>query len=222
MDRAAGRLLERLEAMGEADNTLVIFTSDNGSYNGPSCEPWRGRKGGLWQGGIRVPGIVRFPGRIEAGSSVNEPAGIVDLLPTVCDAVGIAGPDVILDGASLWPGLTQGRSIERSKPLYWFFSPSRPVCTTRDGDWCLVADPTIDINRNNFFREEWIGEVKATKLKNFRLYNLREDPHQDTDVSAEHAERFERMKREMNSLHQEVVADGPDWRKRGAKENELD
>jgi len=211
MDHAAGRLLAKIEEMGAADNTLVVFTSDNGSYNGPSCEPFRGRKTQLWEGGIRVPGIAKWPGKIEAGKVIEEPAGIVDLLPTVCDAVGIDAPDVTLDGTSLWPALTDG-SISRTKPLFWFYQPARPVCVIRDGGWSLVADPTIDLDRDNYFHEEMIGNIKKSGLTNFRLFNLEQDPHQDNDVSAEHPERTESMKRQMTALHAEIIAEGEDWR----------
>jgi len=213
MDRAVGRLLETLDAMGAADDTLVIFTSDNGSYMAGSNGPLRGRKTSLWEGGIRVPGIIRLPGRVKAGTVSPVPAGIVDILPTVCDVVGIDPPsDRTLDGVSLAP-LFDGRPITRHKPLYWFYSPSRPVCVIRDGDWCLVADPDIDLPRQNFFKESFIGPVKEAKLVNFRLFNLRQDPAQEQDLADARPKRLAEMKRAMIDLHRDVVGEGYDWRR---------
>lgn len=214
MDLAAGRLLEKLEAMGAADNTVVVFTSDNGSYmtdrnnNGGHT----GRKTQLWEGGIREPGIIRWPGHIKPGTVSGEPAGLVDLLPTVCDIASVDLPgNRTLDGTSLIP-LFDGKLFERPKPLYWFYNPSRPVCVIRDGDWCLIADPEIDLSRQNMFLEKFIGPIKQTALVNFRLYNLREDPAQKQDLAADQSELLQKMKRKMLALHADVMAEAFDWR----------
>lgn len=212
MDRAVGRLIERLEQMGVWENTLLVFTSDNGSYLEGSNGELRGRKTGLWEGGIRVPGIVRWPGRAAPGGVSDTPAGIVDLLPTIADAVGVETPQrVTLDGVSLVPLLTGGR-IERNKPLYWFYSPSRPVAAIREGEWSLVANPEPDLPRDNLFLEEWIGRLKEARLVNFRLYNLQDDPQQRVDLSAAEPARLEAMRRQLTRLHREVMNEAYDWR----------
>ena len=218
MDRAIGRLLEKLEAIGAAEDTMVIFASDNGSYMrdpaGKSNGGLKGRKTQLWEGGIRVPGIIRWPGHVEAGRVIEEPAGLVDILPTVAEAVDAPLPDgVTIDGTSLLPLLENSAAFERGTPLYWFYSPSRPVCVIREGDWSLVADPTLELPRQNFFEEAFIGKVKRTGLTNFRLYNVRRDPAQKHNVAAEHPGRLEAMKREMIELHKDVVAEAYDWRR---------
>lgn len=211
MDREVGRLLKTLDEMGVADNTLVIFTSDNGSYMAGSNGPLKGRKTQLWEGGIREPGIFRWPGKIKPGTVSDTPAGLVDLLPTICAATGAKTPtDRILDGVSLLP-LFEGNELKRDKPLYWFYNPSRPVCVIREGDYCLIADPEIELSKNNMFLEEYIGEIKQTDLLNFRLYNLRKDPHQDNDLSSQDPERLAKMKEQMLELHREVVTEAYDW-----------
>ena len=213
MDMAIGRILYKLEEMGVAGNTIVIFMSDNGSYmkegnNGDL----RGSKTTLWEGGIRVPGIIRWPGRIRKGTTENTPAGIVDILPTLCEITGTGLPENRkIDGVSLLP-LFKGKSLNREKPLYWFYSPSRPVCVIRDGDWCLTADPEMDIPRINLFNEEWIGMIKETGLANFRLYNLREDAGQQIDIAHDNPVVFEKMKKRMVELHEEVASVAFDWR----------
>jgi arylsulfatase A-like enzyme len=85
-----------------------------------------------------VPGIVRWPGRIEPGTVTDTPAGVVDLLPTFCEAAGVAPDGKPVDGTSLLP-LFGGEPLARAKPLYWFYSPSHPVAVLRDGDWCLTG-----------------------------------------------------------------------------------
>ena len=212
LDKAVGRLLAKLDDMGEAENTLVVFTSDNGSYRHSSNQPFTGRKWDLWEGGIRVPAIFHWPGVIDAGTTVTEPAGVVDMLPTICEILGVDVPgDRAIDGISIWP-LLKGESIERETPLYWFLSPSRPVCAIREGDWNLVADPTIDLSTHKWFDIASIGDVKAAGLTNFRLYNLREDPAQQHDLAEQHPRRFEQMKKAMIELHKEIVAEAVDWR----------
>lgn len=214
MDAQIGRVLRKLDQMQVSQNTLVIFMSDNGSYRGKegSNGALKAGKTTLWEGGIRVPGIMRWPGRIKAGTTQTTPAGVVDILPTVCALTNTPLPrDRRLDGVSLTP-LFESRKLVRHKPLYWLYSPSRPAVVIRDEDWCLMADPQEDIPRDNLFREEWIGMVKKTALVNFRLYNLRQDPGQQQDVAADHPRRLEVMKKKMLALHREVVAEAIDWR----------
>ena len=212
MDHEAGRLLAKLDAMGVADNTFVVFTSDNGSYMPGSNDPLRGRKTQLWEGGIREPGIIRWPGRVPPGAVEATPAGLVDLLPTVCDVAGVSPPKGrTIDGTSLLP-LFSRQALNRTKPLYWFYSPSRPVCVIRDGDYALIADPEIDLSRDNMFLEQYIGPIKETKLTNFRLYNLRDDIGQQRDLAQSEAEVFGSMKEKMPTLHTDVVKEAYDWR----------
>ena len=125
MDDAAGRILKKLNALGEVDNTLVIFTSDNGSYRTDRANNrnLKGRKTQLWEGGIRAPGIIRWPDRIKPGIRSDVPAGLVDLLPSACAAAGVPLPkNVTLDGTSLLPLFATGKLV-RPKPLYWFYNP---------------------------------------------------------------------------------------------------
>ncbi len=212
MDRAIGRLLDALDRLGVADETMVIFTSDNGSYRRGSNGKLRGRKGQLWQGGIRVPGIIRWPGRIAAGSVESTPTGIVDLLPTILDATGQSAPtDKTLDGVSLLP-LFSGASIERARPLLWFYNPSQPTCVLRDDRWCLVADTSPPLPTNNLFREAWIGQLKDAELTDFRLFDLEADPGQTLDVSAQHPETFARLRRLLIDGHRKILDEAHDWR----------
>jgi arylsulfatase A-like enzyme len=101
-DRAISRLLEKLKQGHSLENTLIIYSSDNGSYRADRVGYLRGIKGSNYDGGIRVPGIFSWPGNIAGGRVEHEPAGLVDLLPTVCGLLGIDRPtDVHLDGSDL-------------------------------------------------------------------------------------------------------------------------
>ncbi|WP_211209914.1 sulfatase [Cyclobacterium marinum] len=214
MDEAIGRILEELEIQGLTEETLIVFMSDNGSYRGAHGSNGELTKGKttLWEGGIRVPGIFSWPGVIAKGSIENRPAGVVDVFPTIREIVSVKiDPEIVIDGTSLISLFKTGK-FERKKPLYWFYPPSRPVAVIRQGPWNLIADPEIDIPRGNMFQEAYIGMIKETKLINFRLYNLRNDPKQNKDVSSENPEIFESLKNEMIQLHEEIVEEALDWR----------
>ncbi len=213
MDLAIGRLLDKIESMRLSESTIIIFMSDNGSYlDDGNNDPLSGKKATLWEGGIRVPGIISWKGKIKSGLIEATPAGVVDILPTLCELSGTRLPeDRVIDGESLVPLMT-GKMIKRNKPLYWFYSPARPVCVIRDGNWCLVSDPVLDIPVINRFNEEWIGMIKETELTNFRLYNLREDIKQENDVSQQNMKILESLKRKMIDLHNEIIEEAIDWR----------
>jgi arylsulfatase A len=140
-DRAIARLLQKLDQIGSLDNTIIIYTSDHGSYRQERNGGLRGGKGSLMEGGIRTPGIVTWPKRIEGGRVEDTPAGAVDLLPTICGLVGIEKPrGVHLDGADLSPLLTgEPSTFNRGQPLTWHSPTSQPVVAIRDGKFSLVG-----------------------------------------------------------------------------------
>jgi len=140
-DRAIARLLDKLKEVDSLENTLVFYTSDNGSYRDDRNGNLRGRKGSNFEGGIRVPGIFYWPGTIKGGHVEHEPAGVVDLLPTVCGLLGIDKPEgVHLDGSDLSP-LLAGRDSEfaRHQPLYWHLPSNNPSVVIRQGNYSMVA-----------------------------------------------------------------------------------
>jgi N-acetylgalactosamine-6-sulfatase len=151
MDDGVGRIRARLEQLGIDENTLLVFTSDNGpSYQG-SPGPWVGGKGDLHEGGIRMPMIAHWPGRIEAGSVAPELAHTNDLLPTFCEAAGVPLPDdVAFDGISLLSRL-DGEALPERGPVFWqmdlypwYPQPGEkpePFATevVRQDDWKLLA-----------------------------------------------------------------------------------
>jgi arylsulfatase A len=224
MDRAIGELLRTLDDLGAAENTLVFFTSDNGpetlrryrgaerSYGTPG--PLRGMKLHLYEGGIRVPGILRWPARIQAGQVSAEPVSAVDLLPTVCDLRGIPLPaNRPIDGASIAP-VFSGKPVERRVPLFWAYyrSLSLPKVAMRDGDWKLVAHwdgPEDPLGGN--VNPQSMRLIKTARLTRFELYNLREDPGETRDLAASQPDRLKTLSQRLLDLYLEVQAEGVDW-----------
>jgi len=212
-DRAIARLLAKLKQIGVEDDTLVIYASDNGSYRADRVGNLKATKGSNWQGGIRVPGIFYWPGKIPAGQVQSAPAGLVDVLPTVCGLLGIAPPaEVHLDGSNISALLTgKPDQFTRHQPLFWHLQKSRPIVALRDGDYSLVAEPDYPLSTTNMFNEEWIPAIKTGSYKNYQLHNLKDDPGQENDLAAAQPEVLERMKKQLLQINQSIMADGPDW-----------
>jgi arylsulfatase A len=140
-DRAIDRLLKKLADLGALENTIVIYTSDHGSYRPDRNGGLRGNKGSLFEGGIRTPGIICWPKGIEGGRLEDTPSGAIDLLPTICGLTGIEKPiGVQLDGADLSPLLNgKPKDFKRRQPLTWHSPTSQPVVVIRDGKYSLVG-----------------------------------------------------------------------------------
>ncbi len=212
-DRAIGRLIAKLKEVAPGEDTLIIYASDNGSYRSDRVGNLRGKKGTNWDGGIRVPGIVSWPGRVKAGVAIHEPAGIVDLLPTVCGLLGLAYPDgVHLDGSNLAP-LLLGEEAEfsRHQPMFWHLHKSRPVVAMRDGDFSLVAYPDYELPTSNLFQEAWIPSIKRGGYRDFELYNLEIDPSQENDLAGDQPELVDQLKKKLLEINASIMADGESW-----------
>ncbi len=205
MDAAFGELMRTLDATGLAENTLVYFTSDNGPEGDGIKSPGRGSSGGLrgrkrdlHEGGIRVPGMVRWPGRIPAGSTLDAPVIGSDLFPTILAATGVKGEALggrVLDGVNVLP-LLQGtaKGGERSQPLFWrlLMAPNAKFAL-RDGDWKILADE---------------------RLEKFEFYNLAADQREERDVQEAEPQRFAEMRGLLLRHNAAVEAEGPDWWRR--------
>ena len=225
MDRAFGKLMAALEAQGLADNTLVFFTSDNGpetlnrypgaqrSYGSPG--PLRGMKLHIYEGGIRVPGILYWPGYSRPGSICKQPISGVDVLPTFCEMAQVEAPsDRAIDGASFLPVLS-GRNIKRRTPLFWHYyrAIGRAKVAMRQGDWKIVAHwdhPTV-LQPGAVLHPGDIEMIKQANLVNLELYRLSSDIGETTDLASSHPDRLASLAQEMVQLNAEVVKDAPVW-----------
>jgi len=174
MDAAIGKVLAALDDLGLRENTLVIFTSDNGPFLGAAdAKPLRAGKGYLYEGGIRVPLIVRWPGRVRPGSVCHEPVISMDFHPTILETAGISqNASEPLDGESLMPLLAQTGDLKRQAiyfhyPNYAFHRSNRLGSAIRKGDYKLIE----------FFDDASV-----------ELYNLRDDEGETRDLSAKRPE----------------------------------
>lgn len=212
-DRAIGRLVAKLKEVAPMEDTLIIYASDNGSYRYDRVGNLRGKKGTNWDGGIRVPGIFAWPGRVKAGTVIHEPAGIIDLLPTVCGLLGLACPDgVHLDGSDLAPLLLgEGAEFSRHQPMFWHLHKSRPVVAMRDGDFSLVAYPDYELPTSNLFQEAWIPSIKRGGYRDYELYNLEIDPSQENDLAGDKPELVDQLKKKLLEINASIMADGENW-----------
>lgn len=219
MDANFGRLMRALDEDKLRDNTFVMFTSDNGpaitaQHPHGSAGPLRDKKGSMYEGGIRVPGIVRWPGKTKPGSVSDEPVCGIDVLPTLCAVTGIQPPqDRTLDGLSFLPVL-DGKPLARVNPLYWHFNraTSDMKVAVRIGDWKLLA--ALDKNppaRGNDITEETERDFKSAESVRFELYNLRRDLAETTNLAEQEPAKFAELKAVLVKKYHEVRDEGPTW-----------
>jgi arylsulfatase A len=211
MDDAFGQLMQALDEQNLRDTTFVYFTSDNGpaitaQHPYGSTGGLRDKKGFVTEGGIRVPGIVRWPGRIEGGSVSDEPVCGVDFLPTVCSLAGIAPPtDRKLDGTDLAP-LWKGEPLARTEPLYWHFNRAAGEfhVAMRVGDWKILARLDKVPPRGNDIAAAEEADFKVAVPVAFALYYLKDDPAETKDLAVAEPQRFAEMKVRLLAKYREV------------------
>ncbi|MCL3782448.1 sulfatase [Prolixibacteraceae bacterium JC049] len=208
MDLAIGRIIRQLKAMGEYENTLIVFASDNGSYRQASNQPLRALKSWLYEGGIRVPGIISWPNAIATHKTIDEPAGLIDLYSTFCEAAHITPSSKReQDGTNILPLLT-GEKFQRQKPLFWFFYRTSPEIAIRQGDFMLMGKDNDQTPRSHGFSSIDMEYIKQLQLQSFELYNLKNDLKQQTNLwDATH----QLQKQLLNHLLNEVKTKGVKW-----------
>ncbi len=186
VDKSVGMISKTLTELGLSENTILVFFSDNGGHGTFTCQkPLRGGKGMFYEGGIREPMFVYWPGKIKPGSNCNVPVIGIDFYPTFLEIAGVRKPDdYTLDGVSILPLLKGEKSIGRDK-LFWHFPAyleaydglkdesrdtifrTRPVTVIRKGDWKLLL-----------FHEEWVldgGRENISENNSLELYDLKTD-----------------------------------------------
>lgn len=218
LDDAVGNILKKLEDLNLSESTFVMFTSDNGPaitswHPHGSSGPLRAKKGHIYDGGIRVPGMIRWPGNTQAGTVSDEPIIGTDLLPTLCEIAGIEAPqDRVIDGSSFLPALS-GKPIKRERPLYWHFyrASSTTKVAIRDGDWKILASLDGPALKGGDITQEETVAYKTANLVDFELYNLTEDIDESEELSEIHPERFASMKRQLQQYYLEVREESPTW-----------
>ncbi|MEM9159247.1 MAG: sulfatase-like hydrolase/transferase [Verrucomicrobiota bacterium] len=212
LDDAIGRVLAGLRERGLLENTMVFFGSDNGSYRFDSNGVLRGKKGEVYDGGIKVPGIFYFEGKFEGNRVLDTPAWLPDMLPTVCELVGLEPPsDRRLDGVSLLEELRGSGEVDREQALLWYFYRSSPEASMRFGKYSLVARADDPVRRTHPMSDLDMPFAKAVKPEFFELYDLDADPGQREDLAKAMPEKLEELKKRFWILFEESRAEGPDW-----------
>ena len=212
-DRAIQRIIDKLNRMGVRENTLIVYASDNGSYRDDRTGNLRGKKGSILEGGIRVPGIFSWPAVIEKNRTEENPAGLVDVLPTLCGLLNLdVAHDRMIDGSDLSELLVGNPSqFKRHQPMFWYLQKSRPIVAMRDGDFSLVAYPDYEIPTLNMFQENWIPRIKNGGYKDFQLFDLSKDPGQTRNIAEENPKLLSKLKVKLLEINQSVMQDGTDW-----------
>ena len=191
VDTGVGRIIKALDETGQRDNTIIVFTSDNGGY-GPatSMAPLKGYKGTYYEGGIREPMFVIWPGVTKPGTTCDTPVANVDLYPTFCDMTGAKRPDQPLDGLSLKP-LLQGKEAPQfeSRGLFWHFPAY------------LQSYQRIDQQRDPLYRSRPCSIIRMGRWKlheyfedgGLELYDLVDDPGESNNLAESHPKQRDRL-----------------------------
>lgn len=198
IDWSVGEILNAISTNGLDDNTLVIFTSDNGPWlsygtHAGSSGPLREGKGTAWEGGFREPCLMRWPGRIPAGTVCDTPAMNIDLLPTMAHLIGAELPEREIDGMDIWPIIAGEDGAENPHEAYWVYYKQNELQAIISGEWKLVLPHTY---RTLSGRDGGSGglPVKYDNLKSgTELYNLSNDIGETKDLAATNPEKVEEL-----------------------------
>jgi arylsulfatase B len=172
LDTAAGRILSAIDEEGLRDNTIVLFFSDNGGPTnlGARNTPLRGAKATTFEGGMRVPAFLRWPGHLKAGTQSAQVLTAMDVFPTLCGAAGVKPQNKLtFDGKNLWPMIESGRTEPRENLFFGVEAGPTTYLALRDRDWKLVREISDSVSRDYLFR-------------------LDQDPEEKNDLSAQHAD----------------------------------
>jgi uncharacterized sulfatase len=229
LDASIGRLLATLKKLSLDENTLVLFTSDNGPWYGGWTGGLRGMKGRTWEGGLRVPMIARMPGTIAAGATLRQPAGTIDVLPTICELAGVDLPsDRKVDGISLLPVLKDPNRQRDERAIYGM--QGTELATIRKGRWKLHArnpGPPRFFNWSDEELENWVdprgpdgvtilapyeqarptehpGRTSGDGPSAMMLFDVVADPGEQHDVADQHPQVVQDLKAEFESMRAQV------------------
>jgi uncharacterized sulfatase len=227
LDWSVGQILSKLADLGLEDNTLVVFTSDNGPYFGGNTAGLRGMKGRSWDGGIRVPMIARWPGKIPGGLVTKEVAASIDIFPTICKLAGAPIPtDRTIDGADIFPLMSTAGASSPHEAIYAMSGPQLRII--RSGKWKLHVhspgretryqkDPTgwvdprgpdgvtIIAPYEQARPNQYPGLMTGDAPKDMMLFDLEADLGEQHDVAAQNPEVVKRLKAFFDKMNAEAA-----------------
>jgi len=208
IDWSVGQILDALKRNNLEDNTLVIFTADNGPWlsygeHAGSSGGFREGKATTFEGGVREPAIFRWPGKIPAGQVVHEPAMTIDVLPTMARLIGAELPkDLVLDGKDIWPLVTARDGAKSPHDALYFFW-NRELQAVRSGRWKLHFPHTYPSMTEKKGTNGLPGDYRTEKVE-LSLYDLETDPAESKDVAAEHPDVVERLTKLADDARREL------------------
>ncbi|MBL9113745.1 MAG: sulfatase [Verrucomicrobiaceae bacterium] len=201
IDWSVGEVLKALSDAGVEKDTLVVFTSDNGPWlsyglHAGSAEPFREGKGTCWEGGVRVPCVMKMPGRIKAGHSSDAMLMTIDLLPTLAALVGADLPKQKIDGANVWPLLTGESGAANPQRFYahWYENNQLQAVTSGDGRWKLQLPHRYrSMGTQPKVPGPKPGKYEQVKIDQAELYDLKNDVSESTNVADKHPDVLARL-----------------------------
>lgn len=193
-DDQVGRVVDTLAARGLTDNTLILFSSDNGGLlgvGGASNGKLRAQKGTLYEGGTRVCALANWPGQIKSGTVIQEPLHIVDWFPTLVKLAGASlNQKQPLDGRDIWPVITEGKASPHEDILINAMPNSGAI---RMGDWKLVLNGHITANE---LKKANTANATASKVE---LFNLTDDPYEQTNLAESNPEKVNQLRARLDA-----------------------
>jgi arylsulfatase len=199
IDWSVGQILDALKKNGLEENTVVIFTSDNGPWlaygnHAGSALPFREGKGTAWEGGQREPFIMRYSKKLEGGRVIDVPVMAIDILPTIAELTNSELPENTIDGKNVWKVLT-GESKESPQEAYFFYYRVNELFGVRYGKWKLYFPHTYRTMQGQEPGKDGLpGKYLMVELKEIELYNLETDKGETENVADEHPEVVEKIK----------------------------
>lgn len=188
LDWSVGEIIKSVEKNGLTENTIIIFTSDNGPWlaygnHSGSAYPFREGKGTGWEGGQREPFIIKYPKEIEAGVTIDAPLMAIDIFPSLAEVTNSELPDEVIDGKSAWSLLT-GKTNESPQEAYFFYYRVNELFGVRYGKWKLYFPHTYrTMDGQEPGKDGLPGEYKMVDLKDIELYDLDSDESETTNVA---------------------------------------
>lgn len=206
VDEAIGQITDALDEAGMRENTLIVFSSDNGGPRPGDNTPLRGNKGSLWEGGVRAAAFANWPGKIPAGQRIAHPMHIIDWYPTFVKLAGatLEGSQP-LDGKDVWPMLTE----EAPSPHEFILSAQAPdKAALRVGDWKLIENRTASAGKAKG-KAKGKNKAKAEKESEpLALYDLAKDPGETTNLAGSEPDRVATMRAKLDELLRDAVPPG--------------
>jgi arylsulfatase len=208
LDHNVGRLLSHIKELGLDDKTYVIFTSDNGPWwregdHAGHCLPLRSAKTSTYEGGLRVPFVIRAPGKVPAGRASDLVCATIDMLPTIAKLAGGKVPDDrVIDGLDI-SGIFDGEQTELDRPFFYY--QHQALRAVRQGDWKLhLPHSELDRTKEGKSWQAHVPKPDRPYIEELTLYNLKDDIGETTNVAKQHPVIVEKLLKQLDFARQDI------------------